>query len=145
MNDDERRQLAANMAELRAEMDKKTLWNWWWKRRQKMEHAYVDHDVATVRRIELTSLWFYFLALAVSLAVGLLATTFWVFLPLVLLTSWMAQRSAWLDRRAAHVYRDGWLLGRLDMLQSVAEARKRGLTEDEWMTACVERDFQVLW
>jgi hypothetical protein len=37
-------------------------------------------------------------------------------------------------------FRAGWLEGRLALLQSMAEAQKRGMTSLEWLTAEAERD-----
>ncbi len=45
-------------------------------------------------------------------------------------------------RRSA--MRSGWLLGRSALLQSQREARNRGLTEEQWLTAEFERDIAVM-
>ncbi len=40
--------------------------------------------------------------------------------------------------------RSGWLLGRGALLKSLREARTRGLTEEQWLTAEFERDVAVM-
>lgn len=40
----------------------------------------------------------------------------------------------------ARAYRTGWLGGRLALMESMAEAQKRGMTAADWLAAEAERD-----
>lgn len=46
--------------------------------------------------------------------------------------------------RTKMAYRNGWLEGRGQMVNALAEAMRRGLTPEEWLEGELERDYAVM-
>lgn len=139
------KELDAILDKASADMRKRTLFNWAYRRMVRTERCLVDRDVAWVKHIAVVRTLLTALVFGVSMTIAIVTSPYLVTVPLIVVTTLLIMRGAMADDRVARAYRTGWLAGRSEMMSAYDEAQVRGLSDRAWAQATYERDVSVFW
>lgn len=119
--------------------------SWYVTRERHQMTAFTRGDGHEIRRLLLVCAIRFALSIALNFYIQrqipndsmgtALASVFWG-----LITVYFVAAPIW----RAQLFRQGWFWGRSDMRKAYIEARRRGITEDQWMYDEFERDSRAL-
>lgn len=135
------------VAQIKADLERPTLFNRYFWRNQRLMKAYVRSDEKAIRRLRwrLPVAWMLGVAILVGYPTIALSTLWWLSLPALGVIAWLVYQGAMVHQSRAIAYRAGWLEGRRAMFLAWREAEHRGMTPEDLLVAEFERDVQVYW
>lgn len=135
----------AQIAKLKADMERPTLSNRFYWRGKRIEKAYVTGQPSALRSLSRSMIVGFIVAFVaiVMYPLILLHAWWWVGALVNMVIACLALHGAWMMRHRAAAYRSGWLDGRRAVYQAMQEGDLGGMDMRQVVEAEQIRDFTV--